>query len=183
MSVYYIQAGDDGPIKIGHADDPWKRLSQVQVGHSEPLRIIAVAQGGAAEEKQTHEKFSEDRIRGEWFRPSAQLIAHIGNIRYRRAGHHAFYVTIQEFNADVEEAAADIFYAYWSYRLYSEPPKRAISFVAKELGPETYFELVDATPVQWSPYDKAVSFLQRAKAEADARYIDAFDDIDIEDLI
>src|ERR1700722_18471788 len=68
MPVYLIQAGDDGPVKIGHARDPLKRLHSIQIGSVEPLRLLGTLPGSVAREAELHSRFAADHIRGEWFR-------------------------------------------------------------------------------------------------------------------
>jgi len=48
--VYFIRAGEAGPIKIGIARDPGSRLSTLQTGHYETLFIAAITAGGASQE-------------------------------------------------------------------------------------------------------------------------------------
>lgn len=68
MPVYLIRAGENGPVKIGHAENPWARLSNAQTDCPIPLSLIAVLDGKAEEEAALHAQFSHLRIRGEWFR-------------------------------------------------------------------------------------------------------------------
>lgn len=75
MSVYFIQAEDGGPIKIGVSDDPTKRLANIQTGHHGTLRLLAVVDGAGVElESQLHTLFEAHRVRGEWFRPHVDII-------------------------------------------------------------------------------------------------------------
>ena len=46
--IYFIQAGD-GPIKIGRALQPLRRLGNLQVGNHEILRLLAVDPAGGEE--------------------------------------------------------------------------------------------------------------------------------------
>lgn len=73
MWLYMIQAGDQGPVKIGHADDPELRLRNLQTAHYEPLRLLVIYPGGSQLEAMLHEQFAKDRIRGEWFHPTDEL--------------------------------------------------------------------------------------------------------------
>lgn len=68
MSIYFIQAGADGPVKIGIASNVTKRFSQLQSSHHEPLALLATLSGGAALERELHRRFAAGCIRGEWFR-------------------------------------------------------------------------------------------------------------------
>jgi len=74
MNVYFIQAGDKGPIKIGVARSVERRLEALQTGNHEELRIITkiMCEGLAhayATERKFHKMFKKYRIRGEWFKP------------------------------------------------------------------------------------------------------------------
>jgi hypothetical protein len=74
-SVYFIQAEDGGPIKIGLAGDPTKRLSELQRTSPQRLRILATEPGSASHERELHERFAEHRLHGEWFAPCPELLA------------------------------------------------------------------------------------------------------------
>lgn len=68
MFVYFIQEGMDGPIKIGEAADPPKRLEHMQCGNPRPLRVVAVILAERTTEWQLHGYWrSSAWIRGEWF--------------------------------------------------------------------------------------------------------------------
>jgi hypothetical protein len=69
--VYFIQAGKDGPIKIGVADDPEQRRNDMQTGNHAELTLLAIAPGGVAYERELHSLFADWRIRGEWFDSAA----------------------------------------------------------------------------------------------------------------
>lgn len=45
MPVYFVQAGEAGPVKIGWATDPRARIADLQTGHYEPLRLIRIIEG------------------------------------------------------------------------------------------------------------------------------------------
>lgn len=73
--IYFVQAGESGPIKIGLARSPKDRIKQLQAANHEELRLIAVCDGNHRKERQFHEAFAADHIHGEWFKPSAELLA------------------------------------------------------------------------------------------------------------
>lgn len=75
MAVYFIRAGTDGPVKIGLATDPLRRLGALQTAHSELLRLIRVLDGGATVEKALHARFAALRMSGEWFGFASEMIA------------------------------------------------------------------------------------------------------------
>lgn len=71
--IYLIQSGDEsGPVKIGHARNPWKRRSSLQCGNPSILKIRKLVEycGPASiseVEAEFHWRFRRYRIRGEWF--------------------------------------------------------------------------------------------------------------------
>jgi len=72
--VYFIQHDVDGPIKIGVAKDPARRLNELQIGNPYQLYLITkidcCTSGNAyALEKKLHWKFKRWNISGEWFKP------------------------------------------------------------------------------------------------------------------
>lgn len=71
--VYFIQAGDDGPIKIGVAHDPEWRLQDLQIGSHQKLRLIGTVEGDKQLERAFHERLAHLRIRGEWFKPTSEI--------------------------------------------------------------------------------------------------------------
>jgi hypothetical protein len=80
--IYFVQAGDNGPIKIGLAISPETRKKNLQTAHYEELRIIGILDGNSHVEKQLHRQFRDYRIRGEWFHPSQEIIKFIeGNTK------------------------------------------------------------------------------------------------------
>jgi len=78
--VYFIQSGEDGPIKIGWTStgNPWGRCAALQTGSPEELEVVGFFVGPQSEERRLHEKFAEHRIRGEWFAPVHDLKVEIG---------------------------------------------------------------------------------------------------------
>lgn len=79
MSVYFIQRGWGGPIKIGTASDPYTRLAQLQTASPNALRLIGIIPGGFELERELHARFSDTRMVGEWFHPTAELLDFIGD--------------------------------------------------------------------------------------------------------
>lgn len=73
--VYFIQQGDDGPVKIGWAWDPPGRLGELQVGNPVDLHIRRLIRGDVRIESVVHWLCRVDRIRGEWFRASPAVVA------------------------------------------------------------------------------------------------------------
>lgn len=73
--VYFIQAGAGGPIKIGLAADVAKRLAALQVGNPHKLSILGVIRCDAADiEASLHRMYRAERLSGEWFNPTPDLL-------------------------------------------------------------------------------------------------------------
>jgi hypothetical protein len=83
--MYFIQAGgENGPIKIGIAGTPERRLQYLQTGCPDRLHLLATvpfanAYRARQAERDAHLEFAAHRRRGEWFsaaiRPVAMLYA------------------------------------------------------------------------------------------------------------
>jgi len=75
--VYFIQAGIDGPIKVGVASDVAARVASLQVGCPFPLALLGTVPGGFSAERRLHSMFSEFRMQGEWFEPDWSVLNYI----------------------------------------------------------------------------------------------------------
>jgi len=64
----YFITSTDGFVKIGSADDPYRRLSQLQTANPHGLKLELVIKGHKKIERLMHHIFSEYRQNGEWFR-------------------------------------------------------------------------------------------------------------------
>jgi Meiotically Up-regulated Gene 113 (MUG113) protein/AAA domain-containing protein len=73
--VYFIFAAYAGLIKIGIAYDVEARLKALQSNTGDRLHLLLAIPGGRAKEAELHQRFSADRVRGEWFRPSPALLS------------------------------------------------------------------------------------------------------------
>lgn len=79
VSVYFIQAGTLPIVKIGSTNSRVDlRLNHLQVGSWEPLKLIGVIENSKPElEAELHKRFSDNRIRGEWFALDDRLARYI----------------------------------------------------------------------------------------------------------
>lgn len=66
-TVYFVQAIDGGPIKIGVTADLATRLRDLQIGSPQLLRLIASVPGDQRLETALHRHLSTHRLHGEWF--------------------------------------------------------------------------------------------------------------------
>lgn len=78
MTVYFIRAADGtGPVKIGHTNNPHKRLGTIQNMSPVRLCVLKTIRGGQGLEGVLHQKFAHLRLWGEWFDPQPELLAFI----------------------------------------------------------------------------------------------------------
>ena len=75
MTVYFIQAGDGGPVKIGYTGgDISHRLREIQNCNATECSVLRVVGGGKATEREIQKFFSPLNIRGEWFKFSIEML-------------------------------------------------------------------------------------------------------------
>lgn len=94
--VYFISDGEF--IKIGFSGAPQTRLSDLQGASARTLTLLGMMPSTESGERETHQKFSHLRTRGEWFQDKTGEIAEfIANIK-----------PLRPKNYDVEQARADL---------------------------------------------------------------------------
>jgi hypothetical protein len=71
MSVYFAQKRKGGLIKIGWSRSVETRMAAVRA------KVVGAIPGERKVEKALHERFAHLRVRGEWFKPGADLLAYI----------------------------------------------------------------------------------------------------------
>jgi integrase len=78
--VYIIRSDADGTAKIGAALDVGRRLRALQASSGAQLSVARVFEHGGRElEAKLHQQFGRDRLHGEWFRLSQEILAVIQN--------------------------------------------------------------------------------------------------------
>lgn len=74
--VYVIASDPAGPVKIGFSKHPEKRVTQLQTGHSETLRLYYYhslpAESVKLMEKAVHATNRHRKVKGEWFNLSVE---------------------------------------------------------------------------------------------------------------
>jgi hypothetical protein len=75
--VYFIQAGNSGPIKIGRTKNAQQRKHHLQLATHHDLTLLAAFKAPFWAEGQLHHFYTQERIRGEWYRPSPRLLRYI----------------------------------------------------------------------------------------------------------
>ena len=71
--IYFIQTGNNGPVKIGRANDPGLRLKQLQTANPNKLRLITTIKGN--NDNLVHHILRGHNIRGEWFEPHNRVLS------------------------------------------------------------------------------------------------------------
>lgn len=71
--VYFITY-ENGPIKIGKANNIKARMATLQTSHPYKLEVLGLLIGDPRLEKALHTKFSHLRMNGEWFRKETELL-------------------------------------------------------------------------------------------------------------
>ena len=74
--VYFVRIANE--VKIGYTSNIHQRRNHFGIRNED---ILAVLPGGRDEERRHHELFAADRVHGEYFNPSPQLLAYINDIR------------------------------------------------------------------------------------------------------
>lgn len=73
--IYFIQSGNNGPIKIGHTTkNVEQRVRSLQTASPYPLKIIGLIEGDVTLEQIIHKKLSKFRLRGEWFKCKPEVL-------------------------------------------------------------------------------------------------------------
>lgn len=78
-TVYFIQAGEGGPIKIGVSANVNHRLQMLQSANPAKLRLLGTVPGGRSVERQLYEALGDFRLMGEWFQDGPEVRAMIAD--------------------------------------------------------------------------------------------------------
>lgn len=72
--VYFAMCADAMAVKIGYSCQPRARLRQLQLACPLPIGFIGTFRGSRELERALHERLSESRLRGEWFRLNGAVL-------------------------------------------------------------------------------------------------------------
>jgi len=75
--LYFIQLENTGPIKIGLAKNPNRRLIQLQTANPYKLNLLYFFPSCKTDEDGLHYLLRAYRLEGEWFLPSKKVLAEI----------------------------------------------------------------------------------------------------------
>lgn len=73
--IYFLQQGEDGPVKIGFSRDSnlETRIRNLQCGNPTKLFLRGTIMGIERDEQALHRKYQAYRMQGEWFNTTAVL--------------------------------------------------------------------------------------------------------------
>jgi hypothetical protein len=78
--LYVLQEGDEGPVKVGIASDPWKRLRTHQCSNARPLALKYIfwgPRGSCIAAERVVLKHFDDKRRGEWIFASLEEVVRV----------------------------------------------------------------------------------------------------------
>ncbi len=79
--VYFLQAGEGNPIKIGWSlEAPEQRRATAQTFNWLEVRILATSPGEMADERDLHGVFKHLHVRGEWYTAAHDLLDFIAAV-------------------------------------------------------------------------------------------------------
>ena len=81
--IYFVQGASGGAVKIGYAKDVAARLKGLQTGFPDTLMLLCAVPGKPKNEKELHEKYKEHALRGEWFKPSEEIMEFINKYKIK----------------------------------------------------------------------------------------------------
>ncbi len=80
-NIYFIQAGESGPVKIGYTARPVKyRLQKLQTGNPETIKLLKEIKGTLEYEKALHSRFSAYGLRNEWYTSNPKFLEEIATV-------------------------------------------------------------------------------------------------------
>ncbi len=80
--IYFIQSGNNGPIKIGYTENGIeRRLAELQTASPYKLNLICYIEGSSVVERELHNEFDAYKTTGEWFTPSPELNSFIEGLK------------------------------------------------------------------------------------------------------
>lgn len=87
--LYFVQGEQTGLIKIGSSTSPINRLESMQTGSPEKLKLLFYIDNAVESERVMHEQFAGVRHRGEWFKPTPELLDRMKELWRRRQARRA----------------------------------------------------------------------------------------------
>ncbi len=75
--IYFAVRASDGAIKIGWTGDVLRRVRELRRDEGCSVELAACLPGAKPDELRLHATFAADRLGGEWFRASPDLVAYV----------------------------------------------------------------------------------------------------------
>jgi hypothetical protein len=76
--IYILQVRGKGQLKIGFTEnDPMRRVAAIQSASPYELELISSFAAIAQDELHLHKALEQHRIRGEWYRPSEEVMGYL----------------------------------------------------------------------------------------------------------
>lgn len=75
--IYFVQDSETSYIKIGFSEEPINRVRQLQTSSPGNLRLLFAMEGTMEDERELHGWFKNSKVRGEWFKPTSDILTHI----------------------------------------------------------------------------------------------------------
>lgn len=139
--IYLIEC--QGYYKIGVATDVGNRVSQMATGNPFEMSVVSVYEFGNADvvEKSIHQRFSEKRLRGEWFLLSAEEVVEFTHICRVLGGKECDVSgdNFTDFEEEEKELDGEIF-----WRLERRNDRNPPGFAVMQRGTKKYLGYVSA---------------------------------------
>ena len=73
--IYFVASSER--VKIGFTSMVIPRLTQIKTSCPTPVYLVGLIPGTRGDEAELHERFAAARVRGEWFKPTKELVEFI----------------------------------------------------------------------------------------------------------
>lgn len=73
-TIYFVQDYHQTAVKIGYAREAGNRIMSLQTASPYPLLPMGTCPGNMSFERSLHAEFASDRLLGEWFRKTDELV-------------------------------------------------------------------------------------------------------------
>lgn len=104
--VYFAQAGEGGPVKIGQSRQVDVRIRALAAANAREVTLLGTIPETVIPESYLLSCFGRHRLRGEWFMPVAELLA------LAEAGRRIYEAGYTACPADADEEAWDVIRPY-----------------------------------------------------------------------
>jgi hypothetical protein len=103
--IYFIEAVGMDLIKIGYTIDPAKRFLTMLTMSPAPLSLLGSLSGGPQKELEIHDKLEPQRLHGEWFKKTPEVMAVVATAE-QLYGHDFYNQVARERGAALQEYLA-----------------------------------------------------------------------------